>query len=217
MDRGWTRGHVTGCLSEFPPGAPGYLELGPLMLAAVQEMDAGTGYPLHHHEAVETITIILSGELAHNDSVGGADFTGTDDVAVVSAGRGIDHEEFARGAAPRAVLFWVRSTLEHAPRFEKRTFPRAERRDRLVTVAAASAEKHIVPLRTDVIVRTGVLSAGAGVTHETRGRGCYVLSTDAAFEINGARAEAGDRVLVTGVGRLDMRALGATELVLVDC
>jgi redox-sensitive bicupin YhaK (pirin superfamily) len=218
MDRGWTRGHMTCCMSDVPRDAPGYLELGRLMLAAVQEIDPRAGYPMHHHAGVETITIVLHGALRHDDSVGARGFTGPDDVGVVSAGSGIEHEEMAQDEPLRAVLFWIRSSTEHAPRFVKRTFPRASRRDRLVTVASGTGEPGSVPLRTDVTVRTGVLSAGTCVTHELRaGRTAYVLGTDAAFEINGEPAQAGDRVIASGgAGTLELRALGETELVVLD-
>jgi quercetin 2,3-dioxygenase len=219
MDRGWTRGHVTGCIAEFPQEAPGYLRFGPILLAAVQEIDARAGYPMHHHEGIETILVVLRGSLAHDDSVGGRGVTGPDDVSVLSAGSGIDHEEMALADPMRAVMFWVRSTTEEPPRFCKATFPRAERQDRLVRVASGlpDATDEAVPLRAPVSLHTGVLSAGSEVVHQLHdSRGAYIVSTDAPIVVNGRRTNPGDRVLVTGPGAVHLRALGATEVVLLD-
>jgi redox-sensitive bicupin YhaK (pirin superfamily) len=59
--------------------------------------------------------------------------------------------------------------------------------------------------------------AGAEINHELeRQKRAYLLATDAAIRVNGAVAQAGDRVLVTGGGRLTIEALAATEVVLLE-
>ncbi len=217
MDRGWTRGHVTASFDDMA-GAPGYLALPPLMLAGIQTVDPGAGYPMHHHEAVETITIMMAGTLQHTDSLGGDGLTGPDDVAVVSAGTGMDHEEFATQDAPlRAVVFWVASSEPTAPpRFLRQTFPRRDRTDRL-RIIASGRDVDAVPLRADVDILTGVLREGVRVEHELRaGRRAYLLSSDADLQLGERLVRAGDRVIVEGPANVVITALGATEVFLVD-
>jgi redox-sensitive bicupin YhaK (pirin superfamily) len=218
-DRGWTRGRATCSFDDVPKTAPGWLDMPPLRLAGLQEIDAGAGYPMHRHEDVETITIMLAGTLAHDDDIGGAGETGPEDVAVVSAGSGMQHAEIVtKERAGRAVIFWLRSApLGAPPRFTKRTFPRTSRRDALVTVASGHPTEGAIPIRQNASVLTSVLSAGAEVVHTLgAGRRAYLFSTDAPITIGDHRAEADDRVLVTGPGAVHIRALAPTEIMLVD-
>lgn len=129
-DRGWTRGHITCSFDDYPKHLPGYLELGDLRLAVLQEIDPRSGYPLHPHAEIETITLVLSGALTHEDDVGSPpDITGPNDVAVISAGTGMSHAEMVHGdEKARAVMFWLWSSPKgRAPRFARRHFDRRER------------------------------------------------------------------------------------------
>jgi hypothetical protein len=69
----------------------------------------------------------------------------------------------------------------------------------------------------DAVLRTGVLSAGTTVSQKLcRQRGAYVISTDAAIDVNGHPVDTGDRLLAVGPGLINVRALGPTEVVLLD-
>jgi len=51
------------------------------------------GFPLHPHRGIETVTYMLSGQMAHRDSTGRSGVIKTGDVQWMRAGRGILHEE----------------------------------------------------------------------------------------------------------------------------
>ena len=65
----------------------------------------------------------------------------------------------------------------------------------------------------------GHLDRGLGVhvSHAiASGRRVYLMSSDGAIEVNGIRAEAGERVLASAPGELQIRAVTPTEVFLVD-
>lgn len=70
----------------------------------------GAGYPDHPHQEIEVVTWVLSGALAHRDTLGSAGVLEPGQVQVMSAGTGVVHSEFAApGAGPtRFVQTWVR-------------------------------------------------------------------------------------------------------------
>jgi redox-sensitive bicupin YhaK (pirin superfamily) len=214
-DRGWTRGHAHAGFDDVPRHSPGFLDFAPARLAVYQTMDAGTGYPLHAHEGVETMFFVLEGTCLHEDSAGGRTRVSADSVAVLSAGRGVSHAEFADDSGPlRAVMFWVSDgDPAGAPRFQSRSAPRAERLNRF-RVLAGNDE---LPLRQRARMLGAYLEADRSVTLDLpAGRRAYLLATDAAIEVNGRPAQAGDRVLLEGLSQLEIRALGATEVVLLE-
>ena len=55
------------------------------------------GFPWHPHRGIETITYVLSGTVAHGDSLGNQGSLGAGDVQWMTAGRGILHQEMPQG------------------------------------------------------------------------------------------------------------------------
>jgi quercetin 2,3-dioxygenase len=229
VDRGWTRGHITCSFDEMPKNAPGYLEYGDLKLAVIENMDAGAGYPMHPHKWSETISILLSGSVAHEDSMdlGNEVIAGPNDVAVASAGAGISHSEMTHGPEnANVIMFWLKCA-EHPNdvdaargRFTKKTFDRANRKNRLVTLASGrdNACPMAIPMVSDASVLSAMLDGShADVRYELdRNRRGYILAPSGAITVNGARAEAGDRVLATGPCEIVIHACEPTEVVILD-
>jgi len=54
------------------------------------------GFPWHPHRGIETITYVLSGTVAHGDSLGNSGTLGSGDVQWMTAGRGILHQEMPK-------------------------------------------------------------------------------------------------------------------------
>jgi len=55
------------------------------------------GFPWHPHRGIETITYVLSGTVAHGDSLGNRGSLNSGDVQWMTAGRGIMHQEMPQG------------------------------------------------------------------------------------------------------------------------
>ena len=55
------------------------------------------GFPWHPHRGIETITYVLSGTVAHGDSLGNQGTLGAGDVQWMTAGSGILHQEMPKG------------------------------------------------------------------------------------------------------------------------
>ena len=57
------------------------------------------GFPWHPHRGIETITYVLSGTVAHGDSLGNQGTLGAGDVQWMTAGSGMMHQEMPQGDA----------------------------------------------------------------------------------------------------------------------
>lgn len=89
---------------------PGNLGFGLLVSHNDDLLAPGAGYPDHPHQEIEVVTWVLSGALAHRDSVGSSGVLLPGEVQVMSAGTGVVHSEFAAPGAgeTRFVQTWVR-------------------------------------------------------------------------------------------------------------
>jgi redox-sensitive bicupin YhaK (pirin superfamily) len=67
------------------------------------------GFPMHPHRGIETVTYMISGHVAHKDSIGNSGSITDGDVQWMTSGRGIMHEEMPRAHKDEMVGFqlWV--------------------------------------------------------------------------------------------------------------
>ncbi len=81
-----------------------------------------SGFPMHPHRGIETVTYMLEGSTHHRDSLGNAGLIGPGDVQWMTSGRGIMHEEMPRRGPNGKVngfQLWV-----NLPAAQKMTAPR---------------------------------------------------------------------------------------------
>jgi quercetin 2,3-dioxygenase len=64
---------------------------------SIREDDFRRGFPWHPHRGMETITYVLEGRVAHEDSLGNKGLIGAGDVQWMTAGSGIIHQEMPKG------------------------------------------------------------------------------------------------------------------------
>ncbi|WP_395540957.1 pirin family protein [Neotabrizicola sp. sgz301269] len=61
--------------------------------------DYQAGFPWHPHRGIETITYVLAGTVEHGDSLGNRGTLGAGSLQLMTAGRGILHQEMPKGDA----------------------------------------------------------------------------------------------------------------------
>ena len=71
--------------------------------------DYEAGFPMHPHRGIETVTYVLSGEVAHKDTMGNSGKIGKGDVQWMSSGGGLMHEEMpqVRPEGIHGMQLWV--------------------------------------------------------------------------------------------------------------
>src|SRR6476646_7355786 len=87
------RGFGFGNTSEFDP----FLLLDDFRNERPEDYLAG--FPWHPHRGIETITYVLAGTVEHGDSMGNRVAIAAGDVQLMTAGRGIIHQEMPKGDA----------------------------------------------------------------------------------------------------------------------
>ena len=93
---------------------PGHwIDSDPFLLMA-EDWFSTNGFDWHPHRGIETITIVLQGELEHHDSRGGHGVLKPGDVQRMTAGRGILHREMAYHKQPvHSLELWLNLPAEN--------------------------------------------------------------------------------------------------------
>lgn len=99
--------------------------------------------------------------MERRDTGGSTGVHSAPDVYVLSAGRGVDHEESATndGRVVALVLFLESESPDDEPSFAEGTFPRTEREDRLVPLVSGRGDEGALPMKQDAVLLNAMLSA----------------------------------------------------------
>jgi redox-sensitive bicupin YhaK (pirin superfamily) len=180
----------------------------------------GRGFGTHGHRDMEIVTYVLSGSLAHRDSVGTGSELRRGDVQRMSAGTGIRHSEF-NGSKEEPVHFlqiWVlpeRNGLP--PEYEQRHFSDRDKRDRLRLVASHDGRDGSLTIHQDMDLYATLLGRGERVTHQLRlGRYAWVQVAEGVLTLNGQTLKSGDGAAVSDETVLELTGVEDSEFLLFD-
>jgi redox-sensitive bicupin YhaK (pirin superfamily) len=88
---------------------PGHwADFDPFLLLMEDWMGEPGGFPDHPHRGIETVTLVLDGEVRHADNRGNSGVLGADDVQWMTAGKGIIHAELPNeDKASHTLQLWL--------------------------------------------------------------------------------------------------------------
>ena len=153
------------------------------------------GFGTHGHQDMEIISYVLSGELAHKDSMGNGSILRPGYVQRMSAGTGIRHSEFnASDTNPVHFLqIWImpnQSGLE--PSYEEKNFA-SSKKGELKLVGSPSGRDGSVTIHQDVNLYLAALNQDNCLTHKIAdNRVAWLQVTKGAVLLNNNLLEAGD-------------------------
>lgn len=211
IDNGRTRVLYTASIVE--PDAVGYLELGPLLVFAYDEVQPGSGFKLHSHENVEVVTIVLEGSLEHEDTAGHSGRLKAGEVALMSAGSGVKHAEFGDpNVLTRSVTIWLKPrTMNKAP---DRAVAKPVENDGWQLIAAEHGAPLIVEQNARVLMKR--LAAGQHVPLVAQpGRMLYLATVEGEVVAAGQLLSVPERIILRD-GEINIASDAGATVVLVD-
>ncbi len=199
---------------------PKRMGLGSLRVWNDDTIRPGTGFDRHGHRDMEIITYVRKGAITHRDHLGNEGRTLAGDVQVMSAGKGILHEEHNLEEEETQIFqIWIEPAVTGVtPRWETRSFPKESRDSALVPLASGRpGDEGALAIHQDAAILAATLRPGETVTHLlAEGRGAYLVAASGAFTVNGEAVKARDGVAATGKERLEIAAQETIELLVAD-
>jgi len=217
-DHGWLKSfHSFSFAGYYDPAHMGF---GNLRVINEDRIAAGRGFGTHGHRDMEIISYVLSGELAHKDSMGNVKGIPPGDVQRMSAGTGVQHSEFnhAEGQTTHFLQIWIEPNVTGIPpSYEQKSFSDAEKRGQLRLVASPDGAQGSVTIHADARLYAGLLDGEDSVELALDPkRKTYVHLVRGELEVNGQRLKTGDAAKLEAESRLQLARAQSAEVLVFD-
>lgn len=217
-DHGWLKSfHSFSFAGYFDPEHMGF---GNLRVINEDRIAPGTGFGTHGHRDMEIISYVLSGELAHKDTLGNVKGIPPGDVQRMSAGRGVMHSEFnhAKDQTTHFLQIWIQPNVTGIdPGYEQKRFPEQEKRGKLRLVASPDGAEGSVVIHADARMYAGLFDGAEEASLALDpARPVYVHLVRGELSVNGTRLAAGDAARLKGESRLQLSGGKDAEVLVFD-
>lgn len=180
---------------------------------------SGTGFPSHPHREMEIITLVLSGAVAHEDSIGNSGVITKDEVQVMSTGRGIVHSE-ANPYEEELHLYqiWIvpaKSGVDS--RYDQKSYDPAERIGQWQLIVSETGEGESLTIAQDVRISRRTQMGNSSIENRIRdSRGHWIQVISGSVRLDGVTLESGDGAAIDEVDSYRLDVVEETDLLLFD-
>jgi quercetin 2,3-dioxygenase len=217
-DHGWLQSaHSFSFANYYDPQHMGFRHL---RVINEDKIAAGAGFGTHPHRDMEIITYVLSGAIAHKDSMGNGSTIQPGDMQRMSAGTGITHSEFnPNPETPTHLLqIWIEpAQTGMPPSYEQKSFPPATKQGQLKLLVSQDGRDGSVTVHQDMNLYGTILAAGESVAMPTApDRHYWVQVAQGDVIINGQTLGQGDAIALTQESELTIAAQTIAEVLVFD-
>lgn len=218
-DLGWLKSHHS-----FSFG--GYTDVNKMHFGALRVLNddmvtMGMGFSPHRHENMEIISILLSGELAHSDSMGNGSVITKGDIQVMSAGSGIEHSEFnhSKTTTVEFLQIWVIPNLMNIePRYDQQAIDFENATNCFLQIVSPNKNDSGVSIQQDAWFYWSIFESGFEREYVFKNNinGLYIFVLSGKIEVCGQELATRDGLEILGSPHVHIKATSQAEFLLME-
>lgn len=179
------------------------------------------GFGKHPHNNMEIISIPLSGDLKHEDSMGNQAVIQEGDVQVMSAGKGIFHSEYNKNAdkAVKFLQIWVFPNKSNVtPRYDQISLKDVRKANSFYQILSPSADDEGVWIHQDAWFHLGEFEAGKSADYQLKksGNGVYAFLIEGDVTIDGQQLNERDGFGMWDTEQFTVKADSKAKVLLME-
>jgi redox-sensitive bicupin YhaK (pirin superfamily) len=217
-NHGWLDSRHTFSFADYHD--PDHMGFRSLRVINEDRVRPGAGFGTHGHRDMEILSYVLSGSLAHKDSMGNGSVLTAGDVQRMSAGTGVRHSEMNPSLEDPVhfLQIWIlpeREGLE--PGYEEANLSDDDKRGRLRLIGSGKPNDGALRIHQDVDLYGTVLDPGQDAQLDMRaGRHAWVQVIRGDVSLNGHDLHEGDGAAISEEEVVKLTARTETEVLLFD-
>jgi redox-sensitive bicupin YhaK (pirin superfamily) len=177
------------------------------------------GFGMHPHRDMEIITYILSGQLAHKDSMGNGRVITPGEFQYMSAGTGVLHSEQNPSGteAVHLLQIWIQpDTKSVQPQYAEKSMKDAEP-GKLHLITSKSGRDGSIGIHQDADLYLGKLEANQTISHKLgKDRHAWLHVAEGEVTLNGQALHGGDAAAISNEAALELRGAKPSQVLLFD-
>ncbi|MEY2993132.1 MAG: hypothetical protein RL357_67 [Pseudomonadota bacterium] len=216
-NHGWLKSYHSFSFADYYD--PDHMGWGNLRVINEDRIDPGQGFGAHPHRDMEIVSYVMTGALAHKDSMGNGTRIEPGDVQRMTAGTGVVHSEFnAADEVTHFLQIWILPSQRGlTPGYEQQRFEPETKQGQMRLVASPMGEGGGVKLNADARIYAGLLDGTDAITLDLPvGRKGYLFLVKGAVCASGWTLQAGDALLVEHEDKVDITDARGAELIWFD-
>lgn len=217
-DIGWLQSNFFFSFSDYQN--PMRSAFGTLLAFNDDFVAAGKGFGLHPHANMEIVSVMLRGSMNHKDSLGYSNEVHEDWVQIMSAGSGLRHEEYNVGTDTVNFLqVWIQPKLQQVtPRYQFRHFPRAQRRNQLVTIVSSEEGTGHCWINQNTRMSLGLFDRSETVSYRFNpaNKCLFLFVIDGSVDVTGHSVPARDALGIWNTDEIRINTTGHSEFLLIE-
>ncbi len=219
-DHGWLQSNFSFSFAEYRD--PDNMHFGPLRVLNDDFIAPLKGFGSHPHKEMEIVSVVLKGELQHQDSTGNREVIRRGEVQRMTAGTGIVHSEMnpSPDETVNLLQLWFMPNEQGLqPSYEQIAYDLSAMKNRLLPVVSNTthADKTAF-IHQDLTLYLSELEAGQALTfHQEAGRRIYLFVIEGELTLNGEQPLGKrDAARISEVEELSLQTTAGASFMLID-
>jgi redox-sensitive bicupin YhaK (pirin superfamily) len=175
-----------------------HMGFGPLRVINEDRIKPEGGFATHGHENMEILTVVLSGAIAHKDSMGQSEKLVPGEYQLMSAGAGIQHSEFNPSSNEELHLLqiWIQPNVFNGePSYQQKSFSQEQG---FVDIATPTASGRSFLIKQNAVIKQLILEPNTQQSLSIElGRKVFVQSINDGLSIGETELSSGDGFKIT--------------------
>lgn len=219
VDLGWLRSHLSFSFGAYQD--PDNTAFGPMRVLNDDFIAPIKGFGAHPHSDMEIVSIVLSGKLRHEDSLGNVGVTSWGGIQRMTAGSGILHTEFNASSDEEVNLLQMWFMPEKRglePSYEITEFDVNSLQGQWVPVVSGQASERVAKIHQDVSIYLRRMDSGETASFESgdKDRRIFLFVIEGQVTLNGCSLKSRDSARVEGERSFEITAEDNSLIMLID-
>ncbi|MEW9673864.1 pirin family protein [Ammoniphilus sp. 3BR4] len=218
-NHGWLKTSHSFSFAEYYD--PNNMNFGPLRVLNDDFVAAGNGFGAHPHRDMEIVSIVLSGQLKHEDSTGGSEILRPGEIQRMTAGTGVVHSEYNPSNTEEVnflQLWFMPEKRGLTPSYEQKAYdPKALKNHLLPVVSNRVQSDQVAFIHQDLTLYLSELEEGKTLTFTQENRKIFLFVIEGDVTLNEqTQLKKRDSARITDLTELKIVGNSHAKLMLID-